>query len=87
MDLAENEGIKSILIKFIPQLAQLVNIKFIFFQEEIVYKFEEQELLKSKLIDRFRSTRYVKYVRDGTLATDIVSDVRYGGRHRAVYNI
>lgn len=47
MDLAENEGIKSILIKFIAQLAQLVNIKFIFFQEEIVYKFEEQELLKS----------------------------------------
>lgn len=40
-----------------------------------------------KLIDRFRSTRYVKYVRDGTLATDIMSDVRYGGRHRAVYNI
>ena len=26
-----------------------------------------------------RFTRYVKYVRDGTLATDTVSDVRYGG--------
>ena len=35
----------------------------------------------------FRDTRYVKYVRDGTLATDIVSDVRYGGKHWAVYNI
>lgn len=43
--------------------------------------------MDSKLIERFRSTRYVKYVRDGTLATDIMSDVRYEGRYRAVYNI
>ena len=45
------------------------------------------ELFLNPLEWNVRDTRYVKYVRDGTLATDIVSDVRYGGKHRAVYNI